>query len=98
MSHITLTPEELACAEGRPLDMPVLWRFTPDASDDFCAHDDLADEYVVTAIKDGPSGLIVWGLFTAYRKRPEWVANVSARPVVRRLLKLAGILREEAPE
>lgn len=67
----------------------IIWRWTPSQEErEFPDYNDTADEYVIESVPEALSEIILWGNYHG-----EWVANPGTRPVIRELLKLAGIIR-----
>lgn len=56
----------------------------------FTSHDDTPEEYAVEICDEAAGGCVIWGRFSSYRERPEWVWNVSPRGLVRHLLEQLG--------
>lgn len=71
-----------AVCEDRPLDLPILYRWTPTREEKAVERDCVADEYVVTAVEQANCGMMLWA-----RWGYKWEANPwSKRPVLRDMI------------
>jgi hypothetical protein len=65
----------------------IIWRWTPPLEErESPNYSDTADEYLIEAVPEALSGIVLWG-----RYHGRWIANPGCRQVIRELLRVAGL-------